>query len=242
MKKYSGIVILGLVVAFILEIILVWCFGQRNCTLLEELAWSGESITGVVAITALISFFYQVIRDRDLSATDLIAFFREKIIVEKNEFDLKVNSTNGSIYKFQEHWIELEKFELWWLRLHHRSLADKQLEIYKKNSALESEVLKLFNLLEEFSLKVKYMGLINHPALSSVRAAYISIIEENSNFILTYVLYAPKGYPGIRELYQAWKKYGERDSAETRLEKAKLHVVEQIKLEKKRIEKEKSRK
>ncbi len=238
MKKYLQLAALALIVAFVLEVVLILVFGHPHSThWLEQFAWSGEAVTGVAALIALIGFLYQVNRDKNLSAAELISFFREKVIFEKNLYDEKVRAAGGTSYKFEEHWIELEKFKLWWLRTYHREQADKQIEVHKKDTKLNNELLRFFNLLEEFSLRVKYMDLIDHPALASVRAAYISSIEENSNWILTFVLLTPTGYPGIQELYEHWKKYGERKPEEERLKLAMPGVQREVRAEKDRLEK-----
>ncbi len=132
---------------------------------------------------------------------------------------------------FEEQKIELKDFSLKWLRRNYATLADRQAEPYKKDPSLDVKILRLFNLLEEFSLKVKYLGLIDHPALASIRMASIYIIEANSSYLLTYFFVRPNGYPGIKELYLAWQKYGERKSNKELLDEALERVRNEIAFE-----------
>lgn len=234
MMRYSAYLILALLFALAVELFLahVWTSAERR---LEGLAWGGGVITGAVAFVALIGFIYQVERDRNISAADLIGFFREKVLTEKNTFDEEVLKISPD-YKFYEHCIELKKLKLWWLRLYHRESAVKQDAIANTSPEIKNELLKVLNLLEEFSLRVRYMGLTHHPALTSVRAAYVSVVEENSSFILSYHLLHPGAYPGVRRLYISWRKYGDRSSQQQQADRAVALVTQEVTREKRRID------
>jgi hypothetical protein len=232
MKKYYSQLLFVLLGAFLFQLLFLYVFRSHQ---LEKLAWAGESMTGIVAVTALVGFLYQVKRDSDLAAISLIGFFREKIIPQKNAFDEEVLAVGDSSYK-KPQLIKLENFKLWWLRLYHKDVSDEQLDFYIKHPELQNSLLKLFNTLEEFALRVEYMDLVSHPALSSIRSGYILCIEENVGWILSFTTLHPDGYPGIRKLYDAWKEFGERDSEEEQAKKVRERLIEEVKAEKARQE------
>lgn len=226
MKKYQSKLFLTILAAVAVELVMVYIFHGH---FLEKLAWIGESITGVVAVTALLGFLYQVERDEDLSATDLIGFFREKVIPQKKIFDNSIKETKETYTK--PNLVKLDKFSLLWLRLNYRKNGNNPINFYIKYPNVEQEVMNFFNVLEEFALKVEYMKQFEHPALSSIKAAFVLCVEENADWILSFMLIHPDGYPGVRKLYDKWKDFGERDSLEEQEKKIKDRISTQLNAE-----------
>ncbi len=73
-KEHLRQVLIGFLCALSLEVIAASFIGHYHSHLLERFAWAGEAITGVVAVSALIGFLYQVKHDENLAAADLIGF------------------------------------------------------------------------------------------------------------------------------------------------------------------------
>ena len=65
----------------------------------------------------------------------------------------------------------------------------------------------LLNLLEEFSLKVKHFGVVQHSSLNSVHAAFVELIEKNAValFFMREIIAGNPIYLETLSLYDVWR-------------------------------------
>jgi len=183
----------------------------------------GSSSLGV----ALAAYFYKKKQDKDVAAIDQISFFREKIIPEWDKVS-KIFREKNPRYIFSQ--IRLNEFTIAFMRKHYSRIFKNQLNMFFNDIETNSEIwdakvldpeIILFNMLEEFSLKVLQFKTYQHQALNSVRAAFVDIIEKNAVALIFIrdIIAGDNIYFATLQLYDFWKKDINRTYLLERLEK-----------------------
>ena len=89
----------------------------------------------------------------------------------------------------------------------------EQVNIWRTNGKRQDELLELFNTLEEFALKaIHFENNHQHPALNSVKATFIQVVEQNAVFLVFQrdVALGSSAYSAVLKLYNLWKNEVDR--------------------------------
>lgn len=191
--------------------------------LILKFNFSLEEIQGVFTIIGSFSIGLVLItyinnnRQSEIMATiDQISFFREKIIVGWDEFQIFILKNINSKFIFSR--ISLEKPEFIFIKKEYEVNFNRQISIILDtqkeypnvffNSDIIGKHVFLLNLIEEFALRVLSLKTSGNQILESVKNAFIQIVEYNAVALLFIrdVRDYNKSYAGILELYNIWKK------------------------------------
>ena len=220
-----------LIAAFLISVAIYFAFDLD--TLQKLFSILGSLSLGV----ALAAYFYKKNQDKDIAAIEQISFFRREIIPEWDKVSKILRSKNSS-YIFSR--IRLKEFSIEFMREHYPKNFKDQLNIFFNDpgdsskdlwdaNILDPQVV-LFNMLEEFALRVLHFKTNNHQALNSVRNAFIEIIEKNA-VALIFVRDIVTGnpiYSATLQLYLSWNQNLSRTYALERLEKHGLITGDQL--------------
>jgi hypothetical protein len=149
------------------------------------------SILGSVSIAiALWTYFYNKNQDKTSGLLEQISFFREKIIPEWDRVNkiIKIKNPTYGFFRVNLHKQKIEEIR------HDVSTSknfNSQLEIFfdisdndpekwSTDSMILDQQVLLLNMLEDFSIKVVELELLEHPTFCVVYQAFIDIIEKNA--------------------------------------------------------------
>ena len=218
--------LISIIVSVILiSILILYAF---NLDVLQKIF----SIIGSFSLgIALFTYIYKKTQDKNIAAIEQIAFFRKEIIPEWESVANELKSKNKK-YMFSR--IKLDEPTIEFMRKKDYSINfQDQTAIFLNNlncpkidpKIWDSKILdlqiKLFNMIEEFSLRVYHFETSRHQALNSVRAAFVEIIEKNAAaliFVRDIVVGNPI-YSKTLLLYSLWKEDVNRSSIIKMLEK-----------------------
>ncbi len=200
-----------------LFVIYHWLQPGKSFPDLSNWSYIAQIITaiGVVGILyTAAAYKYQIKRDNDTSAIAQIEFFREKIIPKTNDLIDIIQKINP-LYSFPRPNCSLKEFTItfWWKNF--PDISKIQADISKNNKVYEVQI-DLLNILEDFSLKVLYIGTVKHEALKSIQGLFIKNVEQNLSSIFAMELSTGAIYPGTRKLYEYWKNLVDRRSRSER--------------------------
>lgn len=166
---------------------------------------------------ALTTYFYKKTQDKNIAAIEQIAFFRKEIISEWEFVANKIKSKNKkymfSRIEFNEPIIKSmrEKYSINFqdqTAIFLNNLNDLKIDSEIWDSGILDSQIKLFNMLEEFSLRVYHFKTDQHQALNSVRSAFVEIIEKNATALIfvRYIIAGNPIYSTTLSLYNSWKE------------------------------------
>jgi hypothetical protein len=177
-----------------------------------------QIVMASAALFAFINYFERKNERRMKEALNLISFFRKEMITLQTELTDIVRRKEGSEFKFYR--CELFDIESISTIIPSGEAFENASRIYNVKDA-ERKATELMNTLEEFSLCVLVNGLDSSPALKSIQAAFVEIVEHNILIVIYHrtVGTAPNVYSETLKLYDKWKRQINRDSPEVRLVK-----------------------
>lgn len=185
-------------------------FCNLGFTDLEEIRIYAEIVTAGSLFIALLTYFYQRKKDKNLAAIDQISFFRKEIIPQCDLFlsfvrDKKSNQS----YEFKK--VRLDEPILEFAVKKYNSAVREQNDIYKEFKTWSMQT-TLLNMLEELSLKIKLFKTNNHEALNSIRAPFVEMIEINAVVLLMQreIITGNQTYSAVINLYLEWKDVVDR--------------------------------
>ncbi len=223
MKKYLQLTISALVSAFILEVFLIIFFGRTHGNhLLEQLAWAGETITGIAALMAVIGFLYQIKKDSADAAISQLKFFREEFMPASRRLFLHVRGhLNIGVQEPVASLNKIPDFSLEWIRKNKKEVADDQVKPFEENQELNAELIDVINMLEVFSQELIHKETVGHPALAAARPPFIEFVEATASVICTLMYINDDVYQGIKSVYEAWREEVDRDTLAVKIEKTR---------------------
>lgn len=183
-------------------------------------------ISPLSILVALATYFYKKNQDRTVAAIEQISFFRKEIIPEWDKVG-KILKEKNNKYIFSR--IKLDQTTIEFIKKKYsRNFEDQLLIFFNKfgeqemwdAKILDSQIV-LFNMLEEFALKVFHFGTNEHQALNAARAAFVEIVEKNAVALLFTrdVVVGNQIYSSTISLYRLWKDQVDRSFIVKRLAK-----------------------
>ncbi len=165
-------------------------------------------VTALTVVIALIQYADAKSRDAISSCIDQVAFFREKILGKQNEFTAHMtDASKGGSENFAFLRLPLPNpATLDNLIKTQPELSRQQLETALKDRDTLNFHTNILNMVEEFSLRVKYSYTHDNPALTSLRSAFVELVEIHGTYLLFVrdVSTGNKVYSSILELYKEW--------------------------------------
>ena len=175
-----------------------------------------EKVFGMIGsfslAVGLATYYYKKNQDKTSAAIDQVTFFRTQIVPKWDDVSMLIRNTNPN-YRFVR--LDFDLPDLSTIREKHPEEFRIQSEAFfcgpEEKPIWNPEILDvevhLFNMLEEFSLRIWHLKTVDHPALESVYSAFVQIVEKNAVaglFIRDVVMGNPI-YSKTLELYQSWK-------------------------------------
>ncbi|MBP9771896.1 MAG: hypothetical protein KBD16_03160 [Candidatus Pacebacteria bacterium] len=166
-------------------------------------------------VVALFAYLYRKNRDNVEATIDQITFFRKEIIsywTEVQEVIKKKKPGLGfSRISLEQPFIDFIRNEFSYNFANQSSLfldtSSENITTWVDTGVLGKQI-ELFNLLEEFSLRVRHLGTQDNPALQSVHNPFVEIIEMNAAallFVRDVVLGDSDSFSTLLWLYNSWK-------------------------------------
>jgi hypothetical protein len=181
---------------------------------LEKIFSILSSLSIAIALTA---YFYQKSRDEIDASIDQVSFFRREIIPFYNNLRKKINQKNSG-YEFPRIKIDIPSSRF--IKENYPSETTNQIYIFRNDRDILDTQIDLFNMLEEFSIKVAMYKTASHPAVSSAKNAFINIIEQNAAALIFWRdANANSAYSETFALYKIWKDSVDRASVEERIKR-----------------------
>lgn len=179
----------------------------------------------LVAASAVLAFsnYYERRQERiRVDALNQISYFREHILQKQNEISTVIKSKLGSNFEFHR----VKSFNIDDIEASYTVEIINELVKPLQVDTVNSSVIDLLNALQQFAVTVDCYNLTNNPLLSSLRAAFVEIVEINI-YSVTYnrtVGTAPSVYNSVLNLYKSWEPSVDRKTPEQRLTELKLRV------------------
>lgn len=173
---------------------------------------------------ALMTFLYQKKRDKALAAVDQIAFFRTNIIDKHTKIYEGLTDPKDRD-DYAKNRIQLIQGTLAEIKDKNKDQCAKQVHLIQKYE-LYIPGIDVLNMLEEFSLRVLYLGSEKHEALNSLKHAFVLLVEIHAVLLLMQREIMTKNnlYTATLSLYKLWNVGIDRDSPDDRM-KAFLQSV-----------------
>lgn len=204
----------NLSISILIAGVLVSCaiFNSYNLdTLAKIFTILGDLSIGV----ALLAYLYKKRQDRTLAAIDQISFFRENIIPEMIGVQKTILGKDPSFWFSRINLSENKSIED--VKKNFSINFEKQLSIFfniteeadgcvRNNiDPVLDEQIKLLNMLEELSLRVSHFGTESHPALSSIHAPFVELVEMNAVALIFMRDIRGSQYKTVLSLYDYWR-------------------------------------
>ena len=177
---------------------------------------------------ALAAYLYNKNKDKTMAAIEQVSFIRTEIIPKWSDLSKIIRKKNPR-FMFSRIMLDVLTLEFMEKQKKYSRNFHDQLSIFLNSPGtslelLDSQILDqqifLFNMLEEFALRVMHFKTIQHPALDSVRDLFVEVIEKNAValiFIREVIVGRPI-YSTALELYNFWKNDADR-----------THIIERLK-------------
>lgn len=197
LKKY--IILPLLVLILIIEIIL-----PNGLDIIQKLF---SIIASFSLFIALAGYLYKKRQDEILAAIDQISFFRQEIIPAHDRLVKEIRKKDPS---FLPSYIVGFDFKKYSKEATSQRKVNELLDADGIRSIFNQQI-EIFNMIEEFSLKVEYLNTKSHPSLICIKDAFIKTMEENAySFFIKRAEVGNTIYSTTFKLYNLWEKEVDR--------------------------------
>jgi len=182
------------------------------------------SIVGSLSVAvALAAYLNKKHQDVTAAAIDQISFFRKEIIFANEEFVNFVREKKGKDFVFYRVGLDEPSIDYTRKKFGRESLM--QADLIKELDTLLKQT-AILNMLEELSLRVLHLKTINHPALSSIMAPFVELVEIHAVILLFHreISTGTPTYSSIIKIYLEWKDKVDRRYPEERLKEVRARL------------------
>ena len=164
---------------------------------------------------AAVAYIDKKRQDTNLSVVDAVSFFRKEIIDESDKF-IKLTKLSYPEYQFPR--IKLDIQDIKYVKENYPQEFQKQTNFCKIINNHIGQVL-ILNRLEEFSLRIKYLDILNHDAMIQLKTPFIQFAEMFACSLL-WERQVSTGLPTYQvtiETYLKWMREVDGTTVEERL-------------------------
>lgn len=164
-----------------------------------------EKTATIVAATGIVFAYLgyrnQIKKDERLDVVDQISFFRDKILDKEIMMTQKIRETEKDYVNIKVPYIGNNNDEI---VKNSPQNSKKQVMVFERHNTFIS-ILEILNMLEEFSLRIKYSGTVEHPAFTGIKSSFLDLVEGHMIVILMERdIYGKNVYSSTLELYNFW--------------------------------------
>ena len=176
-------------------------------------------VTGLSAWLAYKEYKRKNQREQTQAVIDQISFFNEKVITTHDQFVSKLREKEGKNYICKR--VQLDEPGFKKMKDKFFEESKEQMEVIKRNPEAGTLQIKLLNYLEEFAMRVLLNQTENHKFMSSLKFAYIELVESCGSVLLMHTALTSNTplFNYTLKLYLKWKDQVDRTPINQKLTK-----------------------